>query len=100
MTMKSLFLLLSLVAAMGFAGCERKGASSDAQREADEKRIAELRDLEQRAAQRENDAQAAQLQADRQRLADDQAALDAERAKLAQDKAAIQDDADRRARWE
>src|SRR4051812_23079794 len=94
-------LLLLTITALALPACNRSGSStSDTQRQADERRIAELRDLEQRDAQRQMDAKNAQLESDRQRLAADQAALDAERQKLEADRAAVQDDADRRAKWE
>ncbi len=84
-----------LVAALAiFASCDRAP-----NRQAEEQRLTELREAEQRATQRESDARAAENDLERKRLADDQSALDAERRQLAEEKAAVQDDAQKLARW-
>src|SRR4051812_25299309 len=90
-------LLLVLVLALGVSSC-RKPAGS-ALSPADEKRLTELRELEERAAQREAEAKMAQLDADRQKLADDQAALEEEKRKLAAEREAAQSDPQRQAQY-
>ncbi len=93
--MKTHFLFLPLVI-VALAACDR----SASQRADDEKRVAELRDLEQRAAQRESDAKAAENDLERKRLADEQAAIDAEKEKLAAEKASVADDSAKLAQWQ
>ena len=97
--MKNRIFSLCLALAL-FSACDRNSAlHNDEQRQTDEKRIAELRDLEQRAAQREADAKAAQTDLERQRLADAQAALDVEKQKLTEERAAVRATAAQQAQW-
>ncbi len=81
--MKNSRLFLALLLALA-AGCDRGAAPADqsAQRQADERRIAELRDLEQRAADREAAARTAQIDADRAKIDAERAALEREKADL------------------
>src|SRR5438270_322494 len=89
-------LLLVLALALSVSSC-RKPAS--ALSPADEKRLTELRDLEERAAQRDAEAKTTQLEADRQKLEADQAALEEEKRQLAADRAAAQNDPQRQAQY-
>lgn len=95
--MRRFLFVISAAAACGMVACERKPASDSAdenkrqeQREADDRRIAELRDLEQRAADREVAAVASELEKQRQDLA-------AERAKLERDRDALSEEQKRAA---
>lgn len=83
-----LHLLLVLLLACAASSCKKPAVS--ALSPADEKRLAELRELEERAAQREAEAKMTQLEADRQKLAEDQAALEEEKRQLAAERAAAQ----------
>lgn len=90
--MRRFLFLVSAAAACGIVACEKRPALDSAedqkrqeQREADERRLAELKDLEQRAADR--DAAAALAELDNQR-----AVLAAERAKLEQDRANLDEE--------
>jgi hypothetical protein len=91
-------LLLVLTLALGVSSC-RKPAGSGALTPADEKRLTELRELEERAAQRDAEAKLTQLEADRQKLAEDQAALEEEKRKLAEEREAAQNDPQRQAQY-
>ena len=97
--MKALHLFLLLAVVFAFACDRQKTVDSsarvedpaiEAQRRADEERIAELRDLEQRVAEREAAARAAETAAEREAIQAERAVLDRERVKLvdAQKKAA------------
>src|SRR3954470_13219962 len=97
--MKIRLLFLASLAAILF-GCDQKSAQrADDQRQEEEKRLTELRELEQGAAQREADANAAENALERKRLADAQAELDSDRQKLVAEKARIQEDAAKLAQW-
>ena len=97
--MKIRLLFLTLAAAL-LSACDPNSAHrADDQRQSEEKRLAELRDLEQRAAQREADANAAENALERKRLAEEQAGLESEKQKLAAEKASIQADAAKLAQW-
>lgn len=91
-------LLLILALAAGLSSCG-KPAGSSALSPADEKRLSELRELEERAAQRDAEAKATQLEADRQKLAEDQAALEEEKRQLAAQRDAVQNDPQRQAQY-
>src|SRR3954462_6905177 len=90
-------LLLVLALALAVSSC-RKPAGS-ALSPADEKRLTELRELEERAAQRDAEAKMTQLEADRQKIAEDQAALEEEKRKLATEREAAQNDPQRQAQY-
>jgi hypothetical protein len=85
--MKSYLSLPVAVLAISLAACDRKpradeaagGLRTEDQRLADERRLIELRELEQRAAARES---AEQIERDREALASERAMLERDRAKL------------------
>jgi hypothetical protein len=95
--------LLAVIIALTTA-CDRRPHTDDSaadrlreeQRLADERHVAELRDLEQRAAQREAGARAAETALDRKRIAEERAAVEEEKQRLLA--AQRREDEDRRTR--